>query len=237
MSQTQDPAVLPDKGRSIEWFVYVLINSKNITYTGITKEISARLSKHNAGAGAKFTKGRGPWRVVYAQGPLSHGEALRQEAVIKDNASFKNSLKQAPPFYLESSQLPADKGAYVVLINLNHSLPVRLQRQDPVVLPPGRYLYCGSANGPGGIKARVSRHLRPEKSIRWHIDQLTTAGTPLGAWVVPGGNECNLAAQLFALPIPIPGFGSSDCRTCTSHLFYWPNDTALPLFDANSEQN
>ena len=31
------------------------------------------------------------------------------------------------------------------------------------------------------------------------------------------------------LPMPIAGFGSSDCTTCRSHLLQWPNGTALLL--------
>jgi Uri superfamily endonuclease len=30
------------------------------------------------------------------------------------------------------------------------------------------------------------------------------------------------------LPMPIAGFGSSDCATCRSHLLFWPNGMALP---------
>jgi hypothetical protein len=54
------------------------------------------------------------------------------------------------------------------------------------VLRPGsnrvacrRFLYCGSAKGPGGSKARLSRHF---KSVRWHIDQLTERGSVVSAF-------------------------------------------------------
>jgi Uri superfamily endonuclease len=43
----------------------------------------------------------------------------------------------------------------------------------------------------------------------------------LGAWIVPGGNECDLVAGLAHLPIPLTGFGSSDCGRCRSHLLAW----------------
>jgi Uri superfamily endonuclease len=45
--------------------------------------------------------------------------------------------------------------------------------RSSIILPAGRYLYCGSAKGPGGLKARLSRHMRRGKSVRWHIDRLT----------------------------------------------------------------
>jgi Uri superfamily endonuclease len=55
-----------------------------------------------------------------------------------------------------------------------------------------------------------------------NADRLTEAGMVVGAWVFPGGDECILAAALARLPIPIEGFGSTDCTRCRSHLFYWP---------------
>ena len=38
--------------------------------------------------------------------------------------------------------------------------------------PPGWYVYIGSAFGPGGITARVTRHARAAKRLHWHIDYL-----------------------------------------------------------------
>jgi Uri superfamily endonuclease len=121
-------------------------------------------------------------------------------------------------FHADLTGLPTEAGAYVLLIQLAESLAVKLLGRAEVTLSPGHYLYCGSARGPSGIKARVGRHMQREKSIRWHVDRLTTLGTVLGAWVFPGGVECELVAMLTGLPVPIPGFGSSDCETCTSHL-------------------
>ena len=77
----------------MDWFVYVLLNPKGIAYTGITKDISARLSQHNAGMGAKFTRGRGPWWVIHTEGPMDHGDALRRELAIKRDRNFKAALK------------------------------------------------------------------------------------------------------------------------------------------------
>jgi Uri superfamily endonuclease len=49
--------------------------------------------------------------------------------------------------------------------------------------------------------------------VRWHIDQLTERGSVVGSWIFPGGNECKLVRKLSKLPMPFPGFGSSDCAT------------------------
>ena len=67
--------------------------------------------------------------------------------------------------------------------------------------------------------------MRHGKAIQWHVDGLTEAGTVLGAWAFPGGDEFDLVAALSHLPVPIEGFGSTDCPRCRSHLLRWP-DTA-----------
>ena len=79
-------------GPAAEFFVYVLRNRAGTLYTGIAKDVDARLSQHNANAGARFTKGRGPWQVVHREGPLAHGEALRREAALKRDRRFKAAL-------------------------------------------------------------------------------------------------------------------------------------------------
>jgi Uri superfamily endonuclease len=129
---------------------------------------------------------------------------------------FCPSADDAPP-------LP---GAFVLLVEMAERLTVRLPGRPAASLAPGRYLYCGSAYGPGGLRARLKRHARRGKAIRWHVDRITEAGAILGAWVVPGGKECELTADLSDLPVPIAGFGSTDCARCRSHLLSWPEGAA-----------
>lgn len=116
-------------------------------------------------------------------------------------------------FHPTPDTIPALPGAYVLVIRLDAPLP-------PLV--PGRYLYCGSAKGPGGLRARLGRHMKKGKKIRWHVDRLTEAGHVEGAYAFEGENECALVARLSHLPVPWPGFGSSDCRVCASHLLELP---------------
>ena len=123
------------------------------------------------------------------------------------------------------ASVPASPGAYVLIVDLNRPLRLSLPRRAPHVLPVGRYAYCGSAKGPGGLRARLGRHLRRGKAVRWHIDRLTAAGSVPALVAVPDGGECDLRAALQACPgaaAPIPGFGSSDCRRCPSHLLSLP---------------
>jgi Uri superfamily endonuclease len=71
---------------------------------------------------------------------------------------------------------PSAPGAYILEIDLAQAAMVTIARQPPQALAPGHYLYCGSANGPGGLKSRLARHMRKGKSVHWHIDQLTERG-------------------------------------------------------------
>lgn len=110
-------------------------------------------------------------------------------------------------------------GAYLLEIELDRSLAVTI-RGAALTLPAGRYAYAGSARGPGGIAARVARHMSRDKRPHWHIDQLTLATSKISALALPGGSECELVRSLLdrGARVPIPGFGSSDCRTCPAHL-------------------
>ena len=119
-----------------------------------------------------------------------------------------------------------EPGAYLLVVELGHSLPLDGTALAPAVLPPGCYAYCGSAYGPGGLGARIGRHLRRGKALRWHIDRLTEAGRILCVGWRPRGRECALVAGLSGLPsvtVPVAGFGSSDCRRCAAHLLAMPS--------------
>ena len=122
-------------------------------------------------------------------------------------------------------ELPNSPGAYVLIVALGRPLTVTSPGRNGAVLQPGTYAYCGSAHGPGGIRARVRRHLRRDKRPHWHIDRLTGAGRVAAVHAVPGGRECGLVNRLLDVPdaaIPIPGFGSTDCGRCPAHLVRLP---------------
>ena len=121
--------------------------------------------------------------------------------------------------------VPPEPGAYVLLIELGAPLALEVAGLPRAVLPAGRYAYCGSAYGRGGLKARIGRHLRADKAHRWHVDRLTAAGRIVAFRAVPGGRECDLLDRLLEAPgaaVPVPGFGSSDCRACPAHLLALP---------------
>ena len=72
-----------------------------------------------------------------------------------------------------------------------------------------------------------------EKKIRWHVDQLTIPGEIIAVLVAPQNNgqtECDLLERVLALTgskIPVPGFGSSDCKICPAHLVTLAPDASL----------
>ena len=64
-------------------FVYIVRCSDNSLYTGYTNNIEARINKHNAGKGAKYTKIRRTVVLVYQEMYETKSEALRREYEIK----------------------------------------------------------------------------------------------------------------------------------------------------------
>ena len=64
-------------------YVYVLECADGTLYAGYTTEPERRLKEHNAGIGAKYTRGRLPVRMVYTASFATRGEALKEEARIK----------------------------------------------------------------------------------------------------------------------------------------------------------
>jgi Uri superfamily endonuclease len=130
-------------------------------------------------------------------------------------------------FIFTADEAPATPGAYVLWLRLAEPVVAKAGPRA-AVLEPGDYLYCGSAHGPGGLRARLSRHMRREKKPHWHIDQLTVRAEILGAFVSRSASECALNEALAALPVPLPGFGAADCPRCVAHLRFFPASARLP---------
>ena len=65
---------------------------KPVTYVGYTKNLQKRISLHNSGKGAKFTRGR-KWTLVYKEKYKSKKEAISREYYIKKNRSFRKKIK------------------------------------------------------------------------------------------------------------------------------------------------
>ena len=66
----------------MDW-VYMLECGDGSLYTGWTNDLARRLAVHQSGRGAKYTRGRAPVRLVYAEQCTDKSAALRREAAVK----------------------------------------------------------------------------------------------------------------------------------------------------------
>ena len=73
-----------------KWYLYILKCSDGSLYTGIARDLLKRLSEHEAGKGAKYTKGRAPFELVYKEGLPDRSIATKREIEIK---SFSRNEK------------------------------------------------------------------------------------------------------------------------------------------------
>tara|TARA_B100001013_G_C24424397_1_gene369184 strand:- start:371 stop:628 length:258 start_codon:yes stop_codon:yes gene_type:complete len=67
----------------LSWTVYILQCANGTLYTGITNDLERRMAEHEAGQGAKYTKGRGPFKLVYHQLCEDRSLASKRENEIK----------------------------------------------------------------------------------------------------------------------------------------------------------
>lgn len=69
--------------RAEAWFLYIARCADRSLYTGIARDVDARIAQHDAGKGARYTRGRGPLHVCAVRRCASKGEALRLELAVK----------------------------------------------------------------------------------------------------------------------------------------------------------
>jgi len=80
-----------------EWSVYILRCADYTLYTGIAKNVEARIQAHNLGRGAAYTRGRGPMLLLREEPKMTHSQALIREAQIKKLSRVeKEELISAP---------------------------------------------------------------------------------------------------------------------------------------------
>ncbi len=124
-------------------------------------------------------------------------------------------------------ELPSCKGIYALIMkyngprkNLRVGSGIVLELEQSMV-----YVYIGSAQGAGGIKARISRHLRKEKRLKWHIDYLTSLKETSILYIVysctrDSSAESRLVNTCSSILSGGPnGFGASDDPKNRTHLF------------------
>ena len=78
----------------MNFYVYVIGSKKKPikTYVGWTNNLKKRLSKHNLGTGAKFTRGR-KWKILYSESLHTKSDAMKREYQLKKNSKLRLLLR------------------------------------------------------------------------------------------------------------------------------------------------
>ena len=67
----------------VTWFVYMASCADGTIYVGIARDVALRIAAHDAGRGARYTRGRGPLVVLATHRCREKGDALRLELALK----------------------------------------------------------------------------------------------------------------------------------------------------------
>lgn len=133
---------------------------------------------------------------------------------------------------MEISKQP---GSYIVLSKLFVETQIGSGQFADRPLPVGIYFYSGSAFGPGGLRARIGRHLRLRTKKHWHFDHIKEYLEISEIWYSTEilKHECQFIRRIRETgqaTFPVPGFGSSDCSCqCPAHLAHLPMDVDLAI--------
>lgn len=63
--------------------MYIARCADGSLYTGIARDVAERLAAHDAGKGARYTRGRGPLSLCASRRCSTKGDALRLELAVK----------------------------------------------------------------------------------------------------------------------------------------------------------
>ncbi len=142
--------------------------------------------------------------------------------------------------------IPTESGSYALWLAQSSSHRLQVGRLGTGLFPPGVYVYFGSARGPGGLRARLGRHLSGEGKTHWHIDVFRDVAEVKGYCYVTEEMvsstsfplECQWSQALAALSgtsVPLRGFGASDCRAgCPAHLIALPEDMRFEMSEGGA---
>lgn len=126
--------------------------------------------------------------------------------------------------------IPRSRGTYALVFRCSYARRVRIGALGELATEPGYYVYCGSAFGHGGLRARVARHVGLAKRKRWHIDYVRPFLRLQAVWYCTAPRKLehawsdrllDLAYATTAAVVPLAGFGASDC-SCATHLVRLP---------------
>ena len=125
-------------------------------------------------------------------------------------------------------------GTYALIMSCATEQCVAVGRLGTFTLRPGYYVYVGSALGPGGLAARLGRHLRPATEPHWHIRlYLRQAAHVEEIWYALDAERHEHTwrglwplCRVQACPCPASALQTAPCP---AHLFYF---SSAPSFSA-----
>ncbi len=132
------------------------------------------------------------------------------------------------------ARLDSSPGTYALILSSSVDRTIQVGKLGKLEVRPGFYVYVGSAFGPGGLTARVSRHAEQTKKLRWHVDYLRAVTRLEEVWYTfdETRRECpwvKVIRQMRGAAILMSGFGASDCD-CHAHLFFFAKNPSLGTF-------
>lgn len=113
------------------------------------------------------------------------------------------------------------KGIYSLIAYLDRPEKIKVGSLGKREFPKGYYVYTGSALN--NLEARIERHKKESKKLRWHIDYLLQKARILKVVSAETNEklECRINERIYKSAFSyIPKFGCSDCK-CESHLCYF----------------
>ena len=126
---------------------------------------------------------------------------------------------------------PDAGGLYLLFCILASPQKIAVGQLGTFEFQAGSYAYIGSGRGPGGLTARLNRHIRrsASKQKHWHIDHFLARAVPrtVGWSTEPQLSECKWGQSLAGVGRRWPPrFGASDCR-CPGHLIQFDDQITI----------
>lgn len=103
------------------WYFYLVRCCDHTLYGGIASDLDACMAEHDAGSASKYTRAKGPVRLVHWERFYSKSAAARREAAVK---KLPKNLKERIVLGDRGAQINQWEG-------MDHHLPRPVKRRDP----------------------------------------------------------------------------------------------------------
>ncbi len=158
---------------------------------------------------------------------LERVQLLAYGVVMPDPVTVDLDHCQRLPIAIDESRLYCSNGggSYLMVLRCEQDVTKGIGALGERKFRKGYYVYVGSALK--GVDARIRRHRKGKKKIRWHLDYVfpyVMKEVKVYPILGPGRMETRLAQKLIEISEEcVPGFGSSDTEL-PSHFFYFPSN-------------